>query len=139
MSPINTPSYYKNIFQAFVNPYARDLIRPWSSILPTIILAVFTYAWGGYKILKLQPTLLECCIFLFSPYLFSLVFFPQAVSIHPYIYDYFAALPLAFISIWLLISSEIQDRLEGLKAYLFFLILSALVLHNLTSISQAAR
>lgn len=133
-------AYYKNIFQAIANPHpwARDLIRPWSSFVPAIIYAIVSCIWGGYAVFKKNISLWKNSIFIFSPYLFSLVFFSQAVSIHPYLFDYGAILPLAFTSMLLLISSPIQDRLKGGKAYLFFLFLSALVMHNLTNIAQAA-
>jgi hypothetical protein len=132
-------SYYNNIWQAVIRPYAKSSVRPWSGLLPAAVFCVIAFFLGGRRKQNKPPLDLMNSIFLFSPYLFSVVFFPQAVSIHPYLYDYLLVFPLAFLGIYGLFSPELQEKIEGPWLLLFFLYMTSFVVFNLTKIAQAAR
>lgn len=132
--------YYDNIFQAVISPYAQHLIRPWSSLIPaSLFTAIILFLDRRKNRDDNNLGTLSNIIFLFSPYLFLIVFFPQATSIHPYNYDYVLLFPLAFLAMNGSISQEFQQRINGPKAYLFFLFMAAIVIFNLTKIAQAAK
>lgn len=131
--------YYKDAMQALIDPMNAFPIRPWSSIIPAIIFCTAAYFLAGRKLADKQPGVLQNMIFLLSPFLFSLVFTPQAVSIHPYYYDYLFLFPVAFMAFYWFLSADFHGRLSGPQNYALFLFLSALVLFNLTKIAQASR
>lgn len=132
-------SYYNNIWQAFIHPYAKSLIRPWSSLIPAVVFCILAFLLGGVKRYKKGSEELKDSIFLFSPYLFLIVFFPQAVSIHPYTYDYLLVFPLVSLGVFWLCSQEFQEKVEGLWLWIFFLFMMSFVIYNLTKIAQAAK
>lgn len=132
-------TYYSNIYQAVVNPYAKQLIRPWSSLLPALIFTNIVFFLGRLKSQEKYLGSIDNVIFLFSPYLFTIVFFPQATTIHPYLFDYILIFPLVFLGMCWSIGQTFQQKITGPKAYLFILFMSALVIYNLTKIAQAVR
>ena len=132
-------SYYKNMLQALVNPICRSFPREWSSLIPEIIFVVIAYLIGGKKLLKADPGLWGAYLFLFFPYLFALVLWPQSLSIHPYLYDYMLELPLFFVASSLVVSFSVQKNLRGPFALLFILGLISLLMYNFTMIAQASR
>lgn len=132
-------SYYKNIWQAVVHPYAKALIRPWSSLIPVGIFCVIAFIFGGLRKYKEGSTELMDAVFLFSPYLFCIVFFPQSVSIHPYGYDYLLLFPLAFLGLYWFCSQEFQEKIKGPWHLALSLFLIAFVIYNFTMLAQAAR
>lgn len=131
--------YYKNILQALVNPICKSFTREWSSIIPELIFLFIAYFIGGKILLKEKFELYAAYLFLFFPYLISLVLWPQSVSIHPYLYDYMLELPLFFVASSLVISPQVQQRLRGPFALLFILGLTALLMYNFTMIAQATK
>jgi hypothetical protein len=132
-------SYYNNIWQAVTNPCNKSLIRPWSSLIPAIVFCTSAFMLGGLRKYKKGSGELMNSIFLFSPYLFSIVVFPQAVSIHPYSYDYLLLFPLVFLGVYWLCSQEFQEKIKGPWLYLLFLFMMSFIIYNLTKIAQAAR
>lgn len=131
--------YYKNMLQSVTNPIAASYIRPYSSLIPELIFLVIAYVIGGKFLLQQTPKYYSDYLFLFFPYLLTLVFWPQAVSIHPYLYDFMLELPLFFVSSSLIISSPVQQRISGPNALLFILGLVSLLMYNFTMIAQAAK
>lgn len=132
-------SYYKNMLQALVNPICRSFPREWSSLIPEIIFVVIAYLIGGNRILKADTGLWGSYLFLFFPYIFALILWPQSVSIHPYLYDYMLELPLFFVASSLVVSFSVQKNLRGPFALLFILGLISLLMYNFTMIAQASR
>jgi hypothetical protein len=65
--------------------------------------------------------------------------FPQAVSIHPYLYDQLLFLPAAFVAgIWAT-TTVVQRRLRGPVLLLVALLMSGLLMWNLISVAQTMR
>ncbi len=131
-------TYYDNIWQAVVSPYNKSLIRPWSGFISVMMFCTIAFIFAGLKKYKKGSVELMNSIFLFSPYLFSVVFFPQAVSIHPYLYDYLLLFPVAFLGVYWLCSQEFHEKMKGPWLYLVFLFMTGFVIYNLTKIAQAA-
>jgi len=67
-------SYYNNIWQAVTSPYAKSLIRPWSSLISIIIFCVIAFILGGTRKNNRGSEDLMNSIFLFSPW-YSWAFF----------------------------------------------------------------
>jgi len=132
-------SYYNNIWQAVTSPWSKYMIRPWSGLITTIVFCVIAFMLAGLRKYKKDTTELMNSIFLFSPYLFSIVVIPQSVSIHPYLYDYLLIFPLAFLGVYWLCSPEFQEKIKSLWLYLLFLFMSSFILHNLTKVAQMVR
>ncbi|KTD69636.1 hypothetical protein Lste_2794 [Legionella steelei] len=131
--------YYKNMLQALVRPVCVSFTREWSSLIPELIFLFIAFLIGGKILLKDKVELYAVYLFLFFPYLLTLVLWPQAVSIHPYLYDYMLELPLFFVAASLVISPPVQQRLRGPFALLFILGLISLLLYNFTMIAQATK
>lgn len=75
---------------------------------------------------------------LFSPYLLTLVFWPQAVAIHPYLYDFILLGPMA---VWIIFNFS-GDRGNALcsKYFVFsFWLMVVMIMFNLTQLAQASR
>lgn len=72
---------------------------------------------------------------LVSPYLLTLLFFPQAITIHPYLYDYLLIAPATVIVIFNLLNTKLSP---GYRMF-WFLLLAFIVMFNLTKIAQYAK
>ena len=131
--------YYKNMLQSLVNPICRSFTREWSSLIPGLIFVFIVYLIGGKKLLKENVELYGAYLFLFFLYLITLVLWPQAISIHPYLYDYLLELPLFFVASSLVLSFSVQKHLRGPFALLFILGLISLLMYNFTMIAQASK
>lgn len=128
--------YYSNFFFAVLNPH---FYRPAFFLLVPVGLLVAQ--WGYTRWLaKGDPTIKDerKCVFLqivFSLYLLTLLFWPQAVSIHPYLYDHFLLAP---IGTWIVINFA-SSKEYGKHFLLWAFALGFLITFNLTEIAQAAR
>lgn len=132
-------TYYSSVLQAVLDPVNVSPIRPWSAIVPVLALGAIAYSWSARRLDGPRREFALGLIFLLSPYLFSIVFTPQAVSIHPYYYDYLFLFPIAFASLRWFLDPVFHVKLTGPGNYGLFLLLSSFVLFNLTRIAQAAR
>lgn len=133
--------YYQNIFQAVVAPYDHPLSR--KALIPELIFLVISYLAGGRRLLKEQSHLYAEYLFIFFPYLLTLVLWPQSVSIHPYLYDYMLELPLVFLAAAFVISPQVQLDITKNRArpfaLLFILSLVSVLMYNLTDIAHNVR
>jgi hypothetical protein len=77
-------------------------------------------------------------LFLLAPYLFSLVLFPQSISIHPYMYDHMVIIPVTIVGL-VLMFEWLHDRAadQGLTAFALMLIGGGVIMSNLIGIAQA--
>lgn len=130
--------YFGNMIEAALWPFSKSR-KSHALHMPLIALGALVYcrvsparsALAG----RLGRLWLICC----SPYFFNLVFFPQAVSIHPYLFDTFFTLGSSFV---LALGSLELDRREPLRSHLllvWFFASSAVIMTNLIDISRAWR
>jgi hypothetical protein len=75
-------------------------------------------------------------LFLTTPYLLSVILFPQSVSIHPYIYDHWFIIPVVVSGLMAMLSPLIGDRLRGAGWLGFLLSGGAILMSNLLGIAQ---
>jgi len=131
--------YFSGLLQAAVAPcptlccYARsipDLLVP--SVVPLAVLGPLVWWWSPSEGRSVGRTLL----FLITPYLMSLIFFPQSVSIHPYLYDHWFIIPVVVSGLIAMVSGAVVDRLNGAALLLFLLFTSAILMSNLLGIVQ---
>ena len=132
-------SYFSSLLQAAVRPcpvnccYPRtfsDLVFP--AVLPLLVFGAVAWRTGGASARALALGLL----FLTTPYLTSLILFPQSVSVHPYLYDHLLVIPLVVMGLLAMLSAPFGRRLTGAGLLAFLLFVSALLMSNLLAISQ---
>lgn len=127
--------YFTNIVQAVLRPcccYARgatELVLP--AILPLA-------AFGGFLLRRSESAFRVSHFLLFActPYVGSMILFPQSLSIHPYLYDHLLILPVVIAGAVAMLSFSSRRPVSGagLLAYLFFM--GALLMSNLIAIAQ---
>ena len=131
--------YFSSLIQAAVAPcpisccYLRtlsDLLFP--ALLP---LAVF----GALTIRREHPSapsIGRALLFLTTPYLVSLILFPQSVSVHPYLYDHLLIIPVVVTGLLAMLAAPVQRRLTGAGLLLFLLFVAGILMSNLIAITQ---
>jgi hypothetical protein len=128
--------YFTSISQAFAAPCCGGG-RPLANLL---LPAFVPLAVCGLAIAcsdrRLAATLGSRAIFLAAPYVFSLVVFPQAVSIHPYLYDHLILGPAIVLGSWGMLSEPIQRYARGSGLLAFLLAAAGLLMSNLISLAQ---
>ena len=132
-------TYFLDAAQALLRPYWGE-----PRTLSTLLVPAFVPLLACLLLTLGSPTAarrgwLASFAFLFAPYLFTLVLFPQAVSIHPYLYDQLLFLPAALLTAVWATTAHVQRRLQGALLLLAGLLLSGLVMWNLISIAQTMR
>jgi hypothetical protein len=129
-------TYFKNVAQAALDPFAESS-RLFGSFFSTIFLVLFSIGWSRFSGSILSHRITPKWIIVFFPYLFYLVFFPQSISIHPYLYDFLAIFPLTIFAFTGIFLDDIQSNIKGILAPIFYLVLFGFVLHNLRNLAQA--
>lgn len=132
-------SYFSNAFNSVFFPYFP---RPTILLLVPIALLLLQLLYGKFN---------ECChdcevlaknnsdaLFLgilFSSYMQYVLFWPQSVSIHPYLYDYVLLAPLA---VWIILnfSASVFSR-DGASLWVWIMLF--VLSFNLQQIAQAKR
>jgi hypothetical protein len=131
-------TYFQHVAQAVLQPFASA--RTWWSLLfPSFVPLVIAVAcaWSAGRVTRRHIG--KEGVFLVTPYFFSLALFPQAVSIHPYLYDPLLLLPVALMgSAWML-APCVQSRLRGASILAALLIATILIMANLIGIAQGLR
>jgi len=97
-----------------------------------VILAPLVWWWSpsqGFSVGRLF-------LFLITPYVMSVILFPQAVSIHPYIYDHWFIIPVVVSGLVAMLSRAVEDRLNGATLLVFLLFAVAILMSNLLGIAQ---
>lgn len=135
--------FYQDHLQALLRPSRYPLSRPWHPhdpelrFAPQLLLALAAIVALGRRAGEVfSPAVRRALFVLLVPYLASLLLFPQAVSVHPYLYDVLLTVPLAVVSLLALLHPAFEERVRGLGWLLLVLLLSALVMHQLTDIAQ---
>ncbi|HEY2433340.1 MAG TPA: hypothetical protein VGI12_11765 [Vicinamibacterales bacterium] len=131
--------YFTNMIQAVVSPCANCCWgRPTTDLLfPAFVPLVAFAALRGTRAWRSSIDLSRILLFLLAPYLFSLVLFPQSISIHPYMYDHMLILPLTLAGI-VLMFEWVNDRAGDPGPALFGLILigGGVAMSNLIAVAQ---
>jgi len=129
--------YFQNAGQAVLQPFAQSRTN-WAMLLPVVPL-LFGLWWGPWRGRLGRWRLFSALVFLTAPYWFSVALFPQAVSIHPYLYDHLLLQPLLLLGASGMLTSAFQHRLRGAYLLLGLLAATTLTMANLIAIAQVAR
>jgi hypothetical protein len=132
-------TYFTGLLQASLAPcpvnccYGRTL---YELLFPPVLpLAIF----GPVALRDAQSSQFSvgrAFLFLTTPYLTSVILFPQSVSVHPYLYDHLLVIPVVVTGLMAMLSPPIERRLTGPVFLAFLLAVSAILMSNLIGIAQ---
>lgn len=129
-------TYFSNALNSVLFPFYR---RPaFLVIIPAALVLVQWLSLRKHTELSVEQPIATDWTFvvnLFSFYVLTLLFWPQAVSIHPYLYDAVLIGPLVT---WCIVNFSGRS-FSALAFTLWSAALGVLIMFNLTSIAQAAR
>ncbi len=128
--------YFTNMVQAVINPYdagGRDW-RLYPLIAAAPLVAVGTIALSR----PLAARMFRQLFFCWSMALLWIVVFPQAVSIHPYLFDFGLLFPAAFCIAFWVVQPEMQDLLMERRALALtmFIVLTGLLVTNYIDLAR---
>ena len=133
-------TYVTSMWQAVWAPTVREAYRsPDTLFLPSFVPLAIAVPWMWRTRDPEGARLRHLSLFMITPYLTSLIFFPQAVSIHPYMFDLFLILPVVVASMAFVLMAPIQRRIAGGGLLVFLLIAAALLMANLMALAQFLR
>ena len=113
--------------------YARtlpELLLP--SAVPLAVLAPLVWWWSPSQ----GRAVGRLVLFLITPYVMSVILFPQSVSIHPYLYDHWFIIPVVVSGLVAMLSPAVEERMHGATLLIFLLFTSAILMSNLLGIAQ---
>ena len=131
--------YFSGILQAVVAPcptnccYTRtfaDLV--WPAVLPLAIFGPAAIWRRRDPVFSVGRTIL----FLMTPYLLSVILFPQSVSVHPYLYDHLFLIPVVVTGILAMLSVAGDARPGSVALLASLLLLGGILMSNLIGIAQ---
>jgi hypothetical protein len=127
--------YFHDVVQAVARPFAPA--RTWWSLLfpasvPFIAAGACASRQGGI----MRRRFGRQSVFFLAPYVFSVALFPQAVSIHPYLYDALLLVPAVLLGSSWTLTRCVQDRLRGASGLAALLVAAILLMANLIAIAQ---
>jgi hypothetical protein len=131
--------YFTSLLQAALMPcpvnccYGRtlsELLFP--AIVPLIAFGLLAARQAPSSIPSIGKTLL----FLATPYVLSVILFPQSVSVHPYLYDHLLVIPLVVTGLMAMLSAPVEQRLTGAGLLMFLLLVGATLMSNLIANAQ---
>jgi hypothetical protein len=129
-----------HIWGALWSPTVHEAYRsPDTLFLPAFVPLAIATPWMLRTSDPEGARLRRLVLFLITPYLGSLIFFSQAVSIHPYMFDLFLILPVVVAGIVFVLMPPIQRRIEAGGGLVFLLIAAWLIMANLMALAQSLR
>jgi hypothetical protein len=127
--------YFQHAVQAVLQPF-RPARTVGGLLFPAMVPFLIAAAW----VLRQRPALRRRfgreTIVLLAPWVFSVALFPQAVSIHPNLYDTLLLLPLVLIAASWALGGDVQRRLRGGALLAALLLAVLLLMANLIRIAQ---
>jgi hypothetical protein len=134
--------YFKNIIQAIISPYFSRpvllLVIPMGLLIVQLAYTKFQNNIGNTRNVESKKNTVNLGLFygtIFSQYVLTCLFWPQAVSIHPYGYDYMLLTP---ISVWVVLNFS-HSEIFCKNPKLWILVLLFLISFNFQQIAQAGR
>jgi hypothetical protein len=134
-------SYFTNMLQAAWSACPVNCCggpRPIMNLLFPAFLPLLVFAWPAGR----SPDAAglggvgRMASFFATPYLVSLVFFPQSISIHPYLYDHLLLGPAVIAGAAAMAIAVRPARLHGPALLWFLLVSAATIMSNLIAIAQ---
>ncbi len=132
--------YFSNMLQSVVAPCPLSCCwgRPAMALLfPAFVPLALLAFWAWRRRRQSAIDIWHLLFFLTIPYLISLILFPQAVSIHPYMYDHLLLIPVVVAGVVAMIAFENEPGLTRMSRLGFVLVASAVLMSNLIGIAQS--
>ena len=133
-------TYFTGILQAFASPCPVNCCGSRSLadlLLPAALPLLASWLIGLRAQRMTRRRLCKQLLVVTAPYSFTLVFFPQAVSIHPYLYDHLLLVPAVVVGSWSTLLPPVQKRLRGAWLLAFLILMAGVIMANLIGIVQA--
>jgi hypothetical protein len=128
--------YFRHLAQAVFQPNWTEARTPWTLVFPAFVPLVAGLAWSS-RLARFRT--LAQFGFLAAPYFFSLALFPQAVSIHPYLYDQLLVIPAVLTGATSCLVPTFQRRIRGPYALAAIALTLMLLMSNFIAIAQGIR
>ena len=131
--------YFTGLLQAAALPcpvnccYTRSLP---DLLFPAVVPLALFLPWMLWLERTSAVMLGRTLLFLLTPYVMSVILFPQSVSIHPYQYDHWLVVPLVVTGLMAMLSAPVERRLKGAALLVFLLIAGGVLMSNLLGITQ---
>jgi hypothetical protein len=120
--------YFKSVFDALLKPFSHNFNFLW--LVYFIVLLILMILLDKSRVLSNLKRL----GFALIGFIFSLIVFPQSVSIHRYLYDFLLFIPIVYLIIKILVETEIESIQP--RKFLFILLgMIFMIFLNLRSIS----
>jgi hypothetical protein len=126
-------TYFTSILQAFVKPCSVNCCG--GRAMLDVVFPAFGLTLGLAGQPAVRRRLLQGLIWLAAPYGFSLVLLPQAVSIHPYLYDHLLIVPFVILGAWSLLLPAVRERLRGVAFLAYLVVMIGLIMSNLVKLA----
>ena len=112
--------------------------RPVSTLLFPAILPLLAFFWQSRRspAVRRMGGYLRLLLFLTVPYWMSVIFFPQSVAVHPYLYDHVLIVPIVIAGATAMLTASLTSRWRGPYLLLFLLFAAAVIMSNLLKIAQ---
>jgi hypothetical protein len=131
--------YFLNLFQAVVSPaYPRPFLHIATPLIILMLQLIVVRFYEHREKKYIGNKLFSNGMFLGgvgSTYVGTLAFWPQSISVHPYLYDFIGLLPI-YIAILLNFK---RDSISDRTWMIWILILAIAIQVNITSIAQAGK
>jgi hypothetical protein len=133
-------TYFSNVVQAFASPCpvnccgGRSLM---DLLFPAFVPLLAFGLWALLRTVTMRARIANQLVFLSAPYLVTLVLTPQAVSIHPYLYDHLLLAPVVIVGAWYPLLPAAQRCLRRSTLLLYILGMAGLIMANLIALAQA--
>lgn len=111
----------------------------WRLVYPSLLPAAFLMLAARQALRALPSSFASMATLLLTPYLFFVVLFPQAVSIHPYLFDYLLQLPALALAAAVALTPALRARLAGPLTLLAASVATTVIMAHLIRIAQFAR
>jgi hypothetical protein len=131
--------YFTNMLQAVFSPCPTGCCwsRPSADLLfPAFVPLVAFVLLRAKRLRHFAVPLTRIFLFLLAPYLFSVILFPQSISIHPYMYDHMVIVPVTVAGIMVMFEWLGDATDPGTGAFGLMLIGGGAIMSNLIGIAQ---
>ncbi len=131
-------TYFTHAVQAVLAPRGEER-NWWDLVYPTFVPVVLLLLLAKSALGSARAILGRMATVLLFPYAFVVILFPQAVSIHPYLFDYLLQAPVLAIVAATVLTPALRSRLQGPLLLLALSVAMTIIMAHLIWIAQFAR
>lgn len=131
-------TFFTDAVQAVLAPREGDRDW-WQLVYPALLPVAFLLAFARRAVSANRASLVKMATILLSPYAFFVVFFPQVLSIHPYLFDYLLQFGILVTFSAAVLTPAMRSRLRGPLLLLALSVAMITIMANLLRIAQLTR